>query len=66
MYHKKFIPQSEEFTDIKILLIVAVPPSPLRPRQLPCLPTPRPGSARGYQPKWEQSANAIRWAKKER
>jgi hypothetical protein len=30
---------------LKILLLVSAPPSPLRPRQLPCLPTPRPGSA---------------------
>jgi hypothetical protein len=42
---QKYIPQSKEFTDIKNILFFAAPPAPLRPRQLPCLPTPRHGSA---------------------
>jgi hypothetical protein len=45
MYHK-YIPQSEEFTDNKNIVISrCAPPTPLRLRQLPCLPTPHPGSA---------------------
>jgi hypothetical protein len=42
---QKYIPQSKEFTYIKYIVISRCAPSPLRPRQLPCLPTPRPGYA---------------------
>jgi hypothetical protein len=44
---QKCISQSEEFTDIKNIVISRCAPIPLRQRQLPCLPTPRPGSAFG-------------------
>jgi hypothetical protein len=38
------IPQSDEFADIKSIFIGRCAPTPLRPWQLPYLPTTRPGS----------------------
>jgi hypothetical protein len=48
MYHRNIFDRVRNLLIIKILLLVAAPPSPLRPRQLPWLPTPRPGSDLGY------------------
>jgi hypothetical protein len=48
MYHKNTFHRMRKLLILNILLLVAAPPSPLRPRQLPCLPTPRPGSARHF------------------
>jgi hypothetical protein len=44
MYHRNIFHRVRNLLIIKILLLVAAPPFPLHPRQLPCLPTPHPGS----------------------
>jgi hypothetical protein len=44
MYHKNIFHRVSNLLILKILLLVAATQSPLRPRQLPCLPTPRPDS----------------------
>jgi hypothetical protein len=43
IYHKHIFYRVRNLLILKTLLLVSAPPSPLRPRQLPCLPTPRPG-----------------------